>query len=200
MKIKKSELKSIIKECINEYNDDLLFESMTYDQLVDATKNSWPNRFDNTREVQTIPPKSVILKDGSLHLDFNYSSTPSKEGKSHQGRIIFYPDKNIKNKFSNWWKNLKNNFFKFIGKSVPSQVLNNSDIRKMNCKVTCDCKDFLYRFEVANHKKDASDIQHSNGQTPRIRNPEMSPGLCKHLLGTLKYLISSKPIDAKIED
>jgi len=199
MKIKISELKSIIRECINE-EKQVLYEAMTYDQLVHATKSNWPTRFENTKNVITVPPKLVVLKSGNVDLQFNYRSTTSKSGNSHLGQIIFFPNKmSAINKFGNWWKKIKDQFNRFIGKSVPPNVLNNDDLRKMNCKCTCDCEDFLYRMEVANHKKDASDIKYSNGKDPIIRNPQMRPGLCKHLLGTLKYLINKKPLESEID-
>ena len=51
-----------------------------------------------------------------------------------------------------------------------------------------NCKDFLYRFEVANHKVGAAKIIFSNGEDPVKTNPSERPGLCKHLLALGGYV------------
>lgn len=53
--------------------------------------------------------------------------------------------------------------------------------KKLDCKVSCSCADNMFRWEVANWYKNASEIEYSNGERPRITNPRLNPGLCKHL-------------------
>lgn len=46
--------------------------------------------------------------------------------------------------------------------------------------VHCSCENYLYQWEVANTARGSSSIMNSNGAMPRIRNPRMRAGLCKH--------------------
>jgi len=62
---------------------------------------------------------------------------------------------------------------------------------KLNVKVSCSCPDFCFRYEVANHVKGAADVIYSNGEIPESTNPEMRPGLCKHLIA-LRTLIKER--------
>lgn len=51
----------------------------------------------------------------------------------------------------------------------------------LNCLVSCSCKDFLYRWEVALTTKGAAEVEYSNGAMPTITNPSLAPRCCKHL-------------------
>lgn len=46
--------------------------------------------------------------------------------------------------------------------------------------VSCTCPFFLFYNEYALAMVDSSDIQYSNGEPPVIRNPKMTPYVCKH--------------------
>jgi hypothetical protein len=184
-----------LKDIINESNINskmLLSEWMTYDDLVDSTKQNWPTRIDNANDVRTVPPRFVVLKDGNIKLEFEFRSQPSREGKSHQGMIKFAPNnrkgEKAMKKLGNWWKGVTNRVQKWRGKEIPEQIFSGEDLRNMKCKVSCTCKDFKYRMEKANNINNASDINFSNGNYPTITNPDYNPGLCKHLLGTMEYL------------
>ncbi len=63
--------------------------------------------------------------------------------------------------------------------------------KKLKCSVSCSCGDNLYRWEVANTLKGASDIEYSNGEMPFITNPKLRASLCKHLLA-LYWAIQDK--------
>jgi hypothetical protein len=47
---------------------------------------------------------------------------------------------------------------------------------------SCSCADFKYRWEVALNRKQAAEIEYSNGELPVIRNPSMRAAQCKHLI------------------
>lgn len=64
---------------------------------------------------------------------------------------------------------------------------------KLNAHVSCSCEDFTFTFEVALHKKDAAEIEYSNGELPLIRNPKMIPGACKHVIKLLQTIKSKVP-------
>lgn len=62
-----------------------------------------------------------------------------------------------------------------------------------------NCKDFLYRCEVALHHHGASDIKFSNGEDPVKTNPNKSPFLCKHLLSAIQYLVNGSSLDVDMD-
>lgn len=66
-----------------------------------------------------------------------------------------------------------------IPRTVEARVYGNSPDAKV--WVTCNCEYFLYHCEVADEKKDSTDIFHSNGKKPRVTNPNMVPHICKHI-------------------
>lgn len=55
--------------------------------------------------------------------------------------------------------------------------------------VSCNCEDFEYRLEVANNNISLSPIIFSNGQAPVKTNPGEVPGVCKHLLKAIIFLL-----------
>lgn len=64
--------------------------------------------------------------------------------------------------------------------------------KNLNVKVSCSCPDYTFAgWEYANHKQGASDIIYGNGEPPIEKNPNLKPGLCKHLLA-LRALIKQK--------
>lgn len=52
----------------------------------------------------------------------------------------------------------------------------------------CDCADFKYRWDYALFLRDSSDLAHANSQKPRITNPTVRGGLCKHLLRVVQII------------
>lgn len=61
------------------------------------------------------------------------------------------------------------------------------------CKVDCTCEDYRYKYAYANNDKDAgsmgtTSLNQCNGNFPKITNPYLRPGLCKHLLSLRDYL------------
>jgi hypothetical protein len=52
--------------------------------------------------------------------------------------------------------------------------------KQLHVHVSCSCGDNTFRYEVANHYRDAAEIEYSNGEPPTTTNPNMNPGLCKH--------------------
>jgi hypothetical protein len=191
-------------------SESLLNESLTYDQLVAATHDFWNYRFKSVQYVQSQPPEIVVLKTGDIDLAFCFKSSTNGEhggsGKPHYGAIVFYAKKSdVLSKLKGWWDSLKAKLSKIVhargaGQKkeypVPPKILTGDDLRHMRCKVSCDCEDFLYRMEVANHAHGAADIKHSNGKRPNTTNPHIRPGLCKHLLATLRYLTKDTEIFA----
>lgn len=178
-----------------------LFEFLNYNQLVAATHDFWRSRFNNAKQVDIPQPDLVVLKSGDMDITFGCRARSPGSGRLHYCGMTVYPDDTTKKltvaRLKEWWGSLKARINKFLGRKVPEKILTGAELRMMKCKVTCDCEDFLYRFEVANKAKGAADIKHSNGARPNIRNPEMHPGICKHLLSLLRYLTDDATIQAK---
>ncbi len=63
--------------------------------------------------------------------------------------------------------------------------------KKLNCKVSCSCPDFLYRHEWALAQVGAADIIYGNGEPPDETNPGHKIGLCKHLVA-LRAIIKQR--------
>lgn len=57
--------------------------------------------------------------------------------------------------------------------------------------VSCDCEFHLYTLEVALFKYGCTNILHSNGEFPSIRNPSAVPYLCKHLFSAAIVAINA---------
>lgn len=47
--------------------------------------------------------------------------------------------------------------------------------------VSCSCPDFKFRWEVSLAHRNNTSIVYSNGAYPKITNPQMTPGVCKHI-------------------
>jgi len=88
--------------------------------------------------------------------------------------------------------------FKIYGKMDPDGNMTN----RSKAWVHCDCPYFRYYVEVALAAQKSSDVIASNGQFPKIRNPNMRPYLCKHLWAAAPLALKLKPAHsqaAKIE-
>ena len=60
--------------------------------------------------------------------------------------------------------------------------------------VQVDCECLAHPFwggEVSLYMRKAAQILRSNGRPPRVRNPELHPWGCKHILAGLKALVST---------
>ena len=68
--------------------------------------------------------------------------------------------------------------------------------KKLDCKVSCSCPDFMYRWEFALAQAGAADIIYGNGEPANETNPGNKPGLCV-AEGTL---VQCKTGPKKIED
>lgn len=49
-------------------------------------------------------------------------------------------------------------------------------------KMSCNCSDFVYRWEYALYRKGGADIRYSDGSPSNKTNPTLTLGVCKHLI------------------
>lgn len=57
--------------------------------------------------------------------------------------------------------------------------------------VSCDCESYVFTFEYANAAHGASRIVYGNGEPPIVTNPDLAPGMCKHLVAVATSIIKS---------
>ena len=179
-------------------------ESENFKGLAQTTKAEWGDgRHKRSKYVdKVVKPSIVLFKSGNFFITFSAKSfgRHSTTGKTFNLRVTFFPDRNKKEsiqKFIEVQKRL-NNLDR--NKPVPNNILSRKDLSYMKCKVNCNCPDYVYRMEYANHKIGAANIVSGNGQYPEITNPAEKPGLCKHLLGLLTYLSGGGQLSAVAKD
>lgn len=59
---------------------------------------------------------------------------------------------------------------------------------KTRVKLSCNCADFVYRWEYALYKKGGADIEYGDGSPPTTTNPGLTVGACKHLIALDQYV------------
>jgi len=117
-------------------------------------------RRTRARTVRTKPPITTKDEDGNDILIYNFKSAPSTTGQRQRGYARFF--------------RMKKSAAKKLG-DLPVEL-------------SCSCPDYMYRWEVANHKVGSAQIFHSNGKNPDKTNPTFRPGLCKHLIALGNYI------------
>lgn len=145
----------------------VLNEILTYTQLMNFSE---PERKKRSTKMRT---KSLPIRADSNNefWNFSYKSdmshiTPrinNPNGIGHKGRITFKKNAGDKSAID-----------------IP-------------CSVDCTCEDYRYKYAYANNDKEAgsmgaNSLNKCNGQFPKITNPYLRPGLCKHLLSLREYL------------
>jgi hypothetical protein len=155
-------LSHIVKSILNEI--------LTFGELMNFSE---PKRKQRALKMRTKSLPVSASKDGE-NWNFSYKSDLSHitsrppqnpTGIPHKGRITFK-------------KEVKNNIDNAID---------------MPCSVDCTCEDYKYKYAYANTDKEASIVGNAslskcNGAFPKVTNPYLRPGLCKHLLSLREYL------------
>lgn len=49
-------------------------------------------------------------------------------------------------------------------------------------KLSCNCSDFVFRWEYALYRHGGADIRYGDGTAPIKTNPSLIPGCCKHII------------------
>ena len=60
--------------------------------------------------------------------------------------------------------------------------------------VSCSCPDFKFRWEVSLAHRNNTSITYSNGAYPKITNPQLVPGVCKHVFRCALISIAQKQV------
>jgi hypothetical protein len=79
-------------------------------------------------------------------------------------------------------------YIRFFKENVSAE----ENAEDLDCKVSCDCPDYRFRYAYNNHKAEAGDLGQNNGQPPRPRSQggvgDYGNGVCKHLIALGAYL------------
>ncbi len=153
----------LLKQLITEDTElqlepELQLETLSFSDLLKWSDRPRKIRSKNVR-TRSLPVSST--KEGESW-NFRYKSYPSTTGLPWQGRIVFL-------------------------ESHEKSMIDHP------CKVDCSCPDYRYKWAYANTDKDASyvgnqSLSKNNGNFPRITNPTLTPGLCKHLISLRDFL------------
>ena len=61
-----------------------------------------------------------------------------------------------------------------------------------NIKISCDCEDWMFTWEFVQARKGNADMIYCNGQPPVLKNPRLYPGLCKHLIVIMSFIMKKR--------
>ena len=129
-------------------------------------------RKERGRHDVKVKPMRVTTIDGNEAWTFKYKSSPSTTGQRWHGYISFFKD------------------------NIPED----SSAEDLDCKVSCDCPDYTYRYAYNNAKADAGDLGRNNGQKWKLRSQggvgDYGLGCCKHLCALADYLKTKIEPDA----
>lgn len=148
-----------------------LNENLTYSELLKLTNDGEKKRgIENGREdraknvrVRSLP---VSMDGNQEQWNFRYKSSPETTvtDKPFKGAITF----------------------------IKGEVDSDDDAQKLECKVDCQCEDFMYRFAYNDAAKGASEVGPDSLNKCINQKPQPAydygEGLCKHLIALGKYL------------
>lgn len=140
---------------------EMLLERMSFKDLYNASD---PARISRASHVRPRPLRVASMNKKETWT-FRYKSSPSTTGNPWHGYIQFFKD----------------------------SAVNEKNAGDVDCIVDCDCPDYRYKWAYVNTQLDASRIgrrswNQCKNRPPKKTNPNMEPGLCKHLLSLSEYL------------
>ena len=65
--------------------------------------------------------------------------------------------------------------------------------RCKDVKVDCTCSRYMFVWNYALNKAGAAIVDRTNGEPPVVTNPNLKPGICKHGLIALQFLLKADP-------
>lgn len=123
------------------------FSKIMHKLLVERTsfknllRGSEPGRVDRGNHDVNARSIRVQSMDGQEAWTFNYKSNPSTTGQRWHGYVRFF----------------------------KHDVSSKDNAMDLDCKVSCDCPDYTFRYAYNNAKSDVGDLGRNNGRPPRSR-------------------------------
>lgn len=172
------------KRIADQLDDYELYEKSTYTDLERNILNFTPV---STKRQNAIDPVRIVSIEmlpflGTKNLNIN--TVANSDGTNYSPKIIF---NNVEFDNADQQDNIT-----FKDKTGTERHVKPLYLNKHTIRVRCDCLDFYWRFAAFN-AKDKSLI----GSAPRAYkrktnrgpvNPQEVPGVCKHLIATVKAL------------
>lgn len=62
-------------------------------------------------------------------------------------------------------------------------------VNRQRVLLQCDCENYAFTWEYANAAHNAARLIYCNGMFPSFMNPQLAPGMCKHLIAFAGVLI-----------
>lgn len=181
---------------------------MTYGELRTSMKN-YRSRSDLRRGTVTGADSRERGAKEVRTKSLRVVSTVSRDGQEHETSLFSYKsypsnrDPRVQAEHPRW-----QGFIRFIenkqhGQKIDSPV---APVKtKQDVEVNCNCPDYMFVFAKANSDHDAGVTgadkafksqagfkgggnDNNNTMGKRIRNPENTPGMCKHLIALAEYL------------
>ena len=169
-----------------------LNEESTYDDLESNITTSFPNtkkRQHATNEVR-IQRVDIIPYVGTQMLHVRAISTGSSGQQYQQAiqflRVKFEPTKTPEN-------------VEVLANDGKTYYIQSIDLNNHNVKVRCNCLDFYHRFAFWNHGDKSivgrapAPYQRKTTTRPDV-NPDLVPGMCKHLIKVVERLRTQRII------
>ena len=136
---------------------------------------TWARIFRGSKNVRVTNIKARIdYDDKGEHKAINATAWPSKTTKTKRGI-----------------GRTKRAHLYFLSMRIYGRVGRTGRIKENNrCWVHCSCPYFRYYLEVSLAARGSSSVVTSTGAFPKIRNPNMRPHLCKHLVAMIPKALS----------
>jgi len=171
---------------LNQLSEFILFEQSTYDHLYNNVLKYIPvtsmRQLPNAVDPVQINKVEVLPFLGTKNL--NVKTLAVNQGKSYSPNIIF---NNVVFEDEDTNENVT-----FTAKNNQEYHMQQIDLTQHNVRVNCQCLDFRYRFAYFN-AKDKSLVGSAPPPYQRISNrgpvnPQKVPGVCKHIIASIKAL------------
>jgi len=172
------------KRVSDQLDDFELFEQSTYSDLERNVLNFVPV---STKRQNAVDPVRIVSLEtlpfiGTKNL--NVAAVASSDGTNYNPTFIF-------NNVEFAEEDLPDNVT-FKAKDGNDYHIKPLDLNQHTLRVRCDCMDFYYRFASFNAKdksligRPPKPYQRKTNRGPV--NPQQVPGVCKHLIATMKAL------------
>ena len=172
------------KRIEDQINDLVLCERSTYAELERNVLNFIPPSSKRQHAVDPIRIVSLELLPFLGTKNLNVKAVANSDGKNYSPKLIFnnveFQDEDLQTNIT--FKAKDGNTYHMI----PINLAQNT------VRVHCDCLDFYWRFAAFNAQdksligKPPPPYQRKTNRPPA--NPKQVPGVCKHLIATVKAL------------
>jgi hypothetical protein len=152
-----------------------------YAELEQKTMKFTPTTTKRQYAIDSIRVTSMELTPAVESQNLRAVSTVNSEGTNYTVSVSF------DNVIYDQDDQASNVSFKAV--TGDEQHIQRIELRRVNCKVSCDCLDFYWRFATQNAKVNSLDNKapppyHKRTNRPPA-NQQNTPGVCKHIMKTI---------------